>query len=217
MVKAAYFKLCPSYASLISRHLDNNSSELPGSFEGYNPMIRCISHAPNERPDKVVGTITMQPNHSMSWKALGYFLMFMMSISFSIALAFTAMGYWVVLPFTALEMAVLSYCLWLCLRRSSLQEVLSLAPETITLEVGVKRPQQTYQWQRFFTKIQVQPAFHPWYRKKVSLVHKGTELEIGRFLNNDEQAELLDSLRQLIREADAAQVTTPEPANHHAE
>ena len=64
-------------------------------------MIRCISHAPNERPDKVVGTITMQPNHSMSWKALGYFLMFMMTISFSIALAFTAMGYWVVLPFTA--------------------------------------------------------------------------------------------------------------------
>ena len=37
----------------------------------------------------------------------------MMSVSFTIAFAFTAMGYWVVLPFTALEMAVLSYCLWL--------------------------------------------------------------------------------------------------------
>ena len=217
MVKAHYFKLCPIYAWLISQHFDNDSSELTGSFEGYTLMIRCVSHDPNERPDKVVGTITMQPNHSMSWKALGYFLMFMMTISFSIALAFTAMGYWVVLPFTALEMAVLSYCLWLCLRRSSLQEVLSLTPETITLEVGVKRPQQTYQWQRFFTKIQVQPAFHPWYRKKVSLVHKGTELEIGGFLNNDEQAELLDSLRQLIRQADAAQVTAPGPAIGHAE
>jgi len=141
----------------------------------------------------------------------------MMTVSFSIALAFTAMGYWVVLPFTALEMAVLSYCLWLCLRRSSLQEVVSLTPEMITLEVGIKRPQQTYTWQRFFTKIQVKQALHPWYRKKVSLVHKGTELEIGRFLNPDEQTELLDSLRQLIRQADAARITAAHPTNDHAE
>ena len=143
--------------------------------------------------------------------------MFMMTVSFGIALTFTAMGYWVVLPFTALEMAVLSYCLWLCLRRSSLQEVLSLTPETITLEVGIKRPQQTYQWQRFFTKIQVQPALHPWYRKKVSLVHRGTELEIGRFLNPEEQTELLDSLKKLIRQADAAQIIAEHQTNADAE
>ena len=150
---------------------------------------------PQRRPDKVVGTITMQPIfHEL--EGLGLFSDVYDDHFVQYRPGFTAMGYWVVLPFTALEMAVLSYCLWLCLRRSSLQEVLSLSPETITLEVGVKRPQQTYQWQRFFTKIQVQPAFHPWYRKKVSLVHKGTELEIGRFLNNDEQTELLDSLRR---------------------
>jgi uncharacterized membrane protein len=176
-------------------------------------MIHCSSEDPSDDNDNVVGTITMQPNQSMSWKALRYFLIFMMTVSFSIAFAFTAMGYWVVLPFTALEMAVLSYCLWLCLRRSSIQEVLSLTPETIKLEVGIKQPQHTYQWQRFFTKIQVQPAFHPWYRKKVSLVHKGTELEIGRFLNPDEQKDLLDFLRTLIRRADAAQVNFPNSAD----
>ncbi|RPG32147.1 MAG: DUF2244 domain-containing protein [Gammaproteobacteria bacterium TMED92] len=176
-------------------------------------MIHCNPVDPDESNGNIVGTITMQPNHSLSWKALGYFLMFMLSVSFTIAFAFTAMGYWVVLPFTALEMAVLSYCLWLCLKRSSIQEVLSLTPETIKLEVGVKRPQQTYQWQRFFTKIRVQPALHPWYRKKVSLVHKGEEMEIGGFLSADEQKELLDFLRTLIRRADAAQVNYPESAS----
>ena len=63
----------------------------------------------------------------------------------------------------------------------------------------------------------MQPAFHPWYRKKVSLVHKGTELEIGRFLNADEQDELLDSLRRLIRQADAAQITDTRSASDRAE
>ena len=180
-------------------------------------MIQCTALDPCDSNGHVVGTITMQPNHSLSWKALRYFLIFMMSVSFTIAFAFTAMGYWVVLPFTALEMAVLSYCLWLCLRRSSIQEVLSLTPETITLEVGIKRPQKTYQWQRFFTKIQVQPALHPWYRKKVSLVHKGTELEIGRFLNVDEQKDLLAFLRTLIHRADAAQVQMPQSATQIAD
>ena len=95
--------------------------------------------------------------------------------------------------------------------------VKTLTGKTITLEVGIKRPQQTYQWQRFFTKIQVQPALHPWYRKKVSLVHRGTELEIGRFLNPEEQTELLDSLKKLIRQADAAQIIAEHQTNADAE
>ena len=207
-------QLCLNDFTAFRQRIASTSVEFSGT---QSLMIHCISHAPNEASEQVVGTITMQPNHSLSWRALRYFLLFMMTVSFSIALAFTAMGYWVVLPFTALEMAVLTYCLWLCLRRSSLQEVLSLTPEMITLEVGIKRPQQTYTWQRFFTKIQVKQALHPWYRKKVSLVHKGTELEIGRFLNADEQTELLDSLRQLIRQADAARITTAHPTNGQAE
>ena len=109
-------------------------------------------------------------------------LIFMMTVSFTIAFAFTAMGFWVVLPFTALEMAVLGYCC--CGFAKTLEYPGSFIshPETITLEVGIKRPQKTYRWQRFFTKIQVQPAFTLGTARKYRLFTKVPSWKLDDFL-----------------------------------
>ena len=79
-------------------------------------MIRCEyfdkADSKNETDlNQTVGQIVLQPNHSLSWRALKYFLAFMMLVSFGIAITFVFFGYWLVLPFTGLEMAFLSYCL----------------------------------------------------------------------------------------------------------
>jgi len=173
-------------------------------------MIRCEyfdnQTAAGYPSDSAVGQIVLQPNHSLSWKALKYFLAFMMVLSFSIAIAFLYFGYWLVLPFTGLEMAVLSYCLWLCLRRTSLQEVITFSAEEIRIESGIDSPEKTEIWERFFTKIHVNQAVHPWYRKTVSLVHRGDRFEIGSFLTHKEQDQLIESLHDMVRRADAAMV-----------
>ncbi len=156
--------------------------------------------------DKSVGQIILQPNHSLSWRALKYFLGFMMLLSFGIALTFLFFGYWMVLPFTGLEMAALSYCLWLCLRRTSLQEVIIFSPDEIRFETGIDAPDNTQTWERFFTKIHVKQAVHPWYRKTVALVHRGDSFEIGSFLTSPEKEELIESLYDMVRRADAALV-----------
>jgi uncharacterized membrane protein len=77
-------------------------------------MIRCEyfdkADSKNEADlNQTVGQIVLQPNHSLSWRALKYFLAFMMLVSFGIAITFVFFGYWLVLPFTVLEMAFLSY------------------------------------------------------------------------------------------------------------
>ena len=66
----------------------------------------------------------------------------MMVLSFGIALTFVFFGYWLVLPFTGLEMAFLSWCLWRCLRRTSLQEVIVFSAEEIRLETGIDGPDE---------------------------------------------------------------------------
>ena len=173
-------------------------------------MIRCeyfdADREIDEAPSQTVGQIVLQPNNSLSWQALKYFLAFMMLISFGIALTFMFFGYWLVLPFTGLEMAFLSYCLWRCLRRSSLQEVIVFSADEIRLETGIDGPDRTEVWERFFTKIHVNQAIHPWYRKTVALVHRGDRFEIGSFLTTVEQDELIDSLHRMVRRADAAMV-----------
>ncbi len=173
-------------------------------------MIRCeyFDAGPEEEISarKTVGQIILQPNHSLSWRALKYFLALMMTLSFGIALTFLFYGYWLVLPFTGLEMAVLSYCLWLCLRRTSLQEVITFSADEIRLETGIEEPEKTEIWERFFTKIHINQAIHPWYRKSVALVHRGDRFEIGSFLTTTEQDELIETLHDMVRRADAAMV-----------
>ena len=180
-------------------------------------MIKTEEFEFEQSAGGVVGNITLQPNQSLSWRAFKYFIVFMMLLSFGIATAFSVMGYWVILPFTALEMSVLSYCLWLCLRRTSMQEVISFSGEEIRLEAGVKTPTEIVTWQRYFTKIHVERAIHPWYRKKVSLVHRGESREIGNFLTQEEQEKLIKTLNHLVRRADLAQLSFPETKSHNAD
>ena len=173
-------------------------------------MIRCEYFDPDTddipQTSTTVGQIVLQPNHSLSWRALKYFLAFMMLLSFGIAITFMFFGYWLVLPFTGLEMTALSYCLWLCLRRGSLQEVITFSADEVRLETGIDAPDNTETWERFFTKIHVTEAIHPWYRKTVALVHRGNSFEIGAFLTSPEKDELIESLYDMVRRADAAMV-----------
>jgi hypothetical protein len=98
-----------------------------------------------------------------------------------------------------------------------MQEVISFSGEEIRLEAGVKTPTEIVTWQRYFTKIHVERAIHPWYRKKVSLVHRGASREIGNFLTQEEQEKLIRTLDHLVRRADLAQLSFPEKKSHNAD
>ena len=98
-----------------------------------------------------------------------------------------------------------------------MQEVISFSGEAIRLEAGVKTPTEIVTWQRFFTKIHVERAIHPWYRKTVSLVHKGESREKGNFLTQDEQEKLIETLNHLVRRADLAQRTFPKEGQRNVD
>ena len=105
--------------------------------------------------------------------------------------------------FSIAEVSIVAACFWVCLRRSALQEVLSFTREALVFETGRDAPLERREWQRFFTKIEVGAARHPWYSPSVALTHRGERLEIGRFLNAGEKVELLRELRQMIRFLDS--------------
>lgn len=152
-----------------------------------------------------VGQIVLRPNNSMSWRATQYFLGTLMTVSFVVAFAFTFNGYWVILPFTTLEMSVLAACMYYIARRGHIQEVVRFSPDEVVIEVGRKRPERCHRWQRFFTKVLVNQPRHPWYPKRVALRCRDEEQEIGGFLSSDEKHELIDALRAMVAAADRRQ------------
>jgi uncharacterized membrane protein len=153
--------------------------------------------------DRHVATIVLRPNRSWTWRANRYLVYTLMAVSGTIAALFTARGLWLVLPFTVLEMSVLLACLYYCVRRTHRQEVLELSPEEIVLQTGHDRPESTFRYPRFFTRVRVDAARHPWYSARISVEARGNRHVIGDFLTGEEKAELVHRLRDLIHRLEA--------------
>lgn len=149
-----------------------------------------------------IGRIVLRPNRSWTWRANTLFIGTLLVVSLSIGVAFTLRGLWVVLPFTVLELGILSGCLWYCVRRTHRQEVLTFSPEALVLERGILRPEQRIEFQRFFTRFFVKGPRHPWYDKRVAVRCRDQEYEIGTFLGGAELDDLIGQLRAMIRRLD---------------
>jgi uncharacterized membrane protein len=148
------------------------------------------------------GRIILRPNRSWTWRANTTFVATLLAVSLSIGIGFTLQGMWVILPFTLLEVALLAGALYYCVRRTHQQEVLTFLPDALILERGIRRPDVRLEFQRYFTRFFVKGPRHPWYRKRVALRCRDTELEIGRFLRTEEIDDLVRQLRAMINQLD---------------
>jgi uncharacterized membrane protein len=145
------------------------------------------------------GRIVLRPNRSWTWRANTYLVATLALVSGTIGVLFAMRGMWLILPFTVLELTVLLGCLYYCVRRTHLQEVLTFSPEYLVFERGIREPSVRRRFQRYFTRFFVHPPPHRWHQKRVALKCRDTELEIGSFLNGDEKERLVVALRDMIQ------------------
>ncbi len=161
----------------------------------------------DETPDQDrVGRIVLRPNQSLSWQATKLFLGLLLCLSLAIATFFLLQGYWMILPFSLLEMSVVGGCFYYLSRRAQWQQVIDFSPEVICLTAGRKGPEEVYRWQRYFTKIMVSEPERRWYAPRIHLQHRQEEIELGAFLNAEEKNQLVKHLQHFVRLADQRQV-----------
>ena len=145
-----------------------------------------------------IGRIVLRPNRSWTWRSNTYFLGTLLGISLIVATTFALRGYWMVLPFSALEMSALFACLYYCVRRTHEQEVLTFSVDELIVEKGHRRPERVYRFSRFFTRFLVEPAQHPWYQDRIAVQARTERVEIGRFLTPEEKTRLVSQLRLMV-------------------
>jgi uncharacterized membrane protein len=151
-------------------------------------------------PDRQIGRIVLRPNRSWSWRANVYLLCSLMLISGVIGLVYALLGYWPILPITALELAVLGGCLYYCVRRTHRQEVLTFSPEHLTIEKGIRAPTESHRYERFWTRIEIDAPAHPWYEPRFAVRSRGAEIEIGAFLGRTDKGLLATELRRMVNQ-----------------
>lgn len=153
--------------------------------------------------DATGGRIVLRPNRSWTWRSNLALIATLAAVAGSVAIGFAVQGLWLVLPFTGIELAALGTCLYYCVRRTHLQEVLTFSRDDLVFERGIGKPSMRRQFKRYFARFLVRAPVHPWYQPRVALACQGRELEIGSFLSVEEKAALVTALQQMIQRLDA--------------
>ncbi len=134
--------------------------------------------------------IVLIPNRSISWPILIRFYIFTCFISFSIASIFAFLGYWMVLPFSGLEMLALGIGLYLVSRKIYAQEVVTFHGDKILIEKGFQRAEQHWEFDKHWAKVSVEKQeSHP-KRQQIFIGSHGTQVELGAFLHDSEKESL---------------------------
>lgn len=142
--------------------------------------------------------IILTPNGSMGPRGARV-LMFGMAVAMGgIALFFTAMGAWLVLPFSGAEWALLAVALWWVQRKLAVVEIITLRDQSVSVEVRRFRAGQCYRYDKAWLRLErVYPEVrgHP---SRLFLRRQRSSLEIGSFLVEAERDTLARELRRLL-------------------
>ena len=145
-------------------------------------------------------TFVIAPNQSMSGKELLLVFIGIAGVTLAIGAYFWLHGLTLVLPFSGLEVLALGVALYITAWRGGAREVITITDDSICVETGRSRPEQRHDFQRYWTKVVLRRPWVAWYPSKLLLCSHGREIEVGRFLNEEERRGLAKVLRSAIHQ-----------------
>lgn len=141
------------------------------------------------------GFISLSPNQSANWRQTKCFVAVATAFIIVIAIAWSSLGFWMVLPFAGIEITLLTYLMYRTSQATYRKQVIMVDRHNICVEAGTHAPQSRYVLARAKTRAQVHVPEHPIQILTVFLCHDDIELELGAFLNHEDKTKLIDLLR----------------------
>jgi len=143
-------------------------------------------------------TIMVTPNRAMPWQHIMMIYLLVSSVTLGIAFSFFAQGLTLILPFAGLELLALGVVLYLSAWRSNIKEVVNITEEKIRIEIGRNVPEKIYELDKAWANIVLERSWNNWYPSRLLLRSHGRQLEIGKFLNEQERQCLAIELNKAI-------------------
>ena len=141
---------------------------------------------------------TLSPNCSISWRELLGFYLGTCVVALVVGLFFSLQGLWLVLPFSGLEMMALGAALYVTSRKVYRREVITLDSKRITIEKGVRRIHQRWEFETSWTRLVDGKSDDLQPRRKLLIRSHGKQVEVGEFLDNFEKDALAFQLKDCI-------------------
>ncbi|MES2684766.1 MAG: DUF2244 domain-containing protein [Pseudomonadota bacterium] len=144
--------------------------------------------------------IIIGPNASLTARQAVFVLASVSFVALTIAVGFTLMGFWPILPFAGLELAALGTALWVSLRRNRYREVLDFSEGRVKVGFGWmgQGASAEIDWARSFTRVLLEPGSTRNGHNRLYLTSSGQRIAIGRCLTDAEREALYARIKGLL-------------------
>ncbi len=150
-------------------------------------------------PDVAVTGFVVKPNQAMSWPSLMLVFAGIATVTLTIGVSFYLIGLTLILPFSGIEILALGAALYITSCNGDVQEVIVINRDTIVVERGRRGPEQREIFQRPWTQAVLERSWNSWYPSRLLIRSHGRQLEIGKFLNEQERQGLAKELGKALK------------------
>lgn len=140
--------------------------------------------------------ITLSPNRSATWKQTKIVIFVMVAVVMIIALAWTFVGAWIVLPFAGLEVGLFALLMYKVSVFTYSQQVIQIYPNHINIDSGYRKHKRHHHLARQDLDVFYSESANNWELPKVALCNKQQKVIIGDFLNLEDREKLRESLEE---------------------
>jgi uncharacterized membrane protein len=146
--------------------------------------------------------IEIAPNCSLSPRGAQLFFASICAVSFAVASFWALRGFWPVLPFAGLEMALLGWALRVSLRRRHHRETITVSDADVRIESRDHSHYVEVVFPRHWTRVKLRRPDSPLHPSRLTIESHGRRCEVGRFLTEQERRGLAQRLTRLIGRID---------------
>jgi uncharacterized membrane protein len=153
-------------------------------------------------PPTTADRIEISPHCSLTPRGAWLFFGSLCVTSFGLAGCVALQGFWPVLPFAGLEMALLGWALRVSMRRRHHRQTITVTPETVEIEELLHDDARRVVFPRHWAQVRIRAGHSPLHPNRLTIESHGRRCEVGSFLNEHERTGLARRLKRLIGRID---------------
>lgn len=115
-----------------------------------------------------------------------------------VASFFAAQGFWPILPFAGIEIALLTWAVKASMRAGLQREIIIVSEDSVTIQHRSPDSDWTLVFPRHWAKVKLHAPLAALHPSRLTLESHGRACEVGRFLTEDDRRGLAVRLKQLV-------------------
>lgn len=155
-------------------------------------------------PGEGTGRFIIRPQRSATWRQNLLLLGAIAAVALPLAVAWSLVGFWPILPLAILHLLVVLVALWVSSHSLLAREVVTIEPERIIIEAGHRQVERRFELGRPWSEVQLRSGRGRMRRRQLIIRCRKRAVECGRFLNETERESLWRELRGVLGRAPAS-------------